>query len=314
MLWAVAPDREAWLAERAKGVCASEVHRIANGGRSTWRRILEDKLNGSTFKGNRHTRRGHRREPVLLGVLKDTVSRTIEPNDRLFSHPEHSRHMATPDAMGSDDRRFGVEVKSHAAGWARTDVPPDHYDQCQWGMWVTESPRWLYAWEVMDEDGLPSLDDPAHVWIDRDEKRIAELAAAAEAFLAWWDAGAPEDDGLPDELDEALAAWVEARARKQAAEADEKAAEAVVRAHIAGVPGAEDKGLKLAGWRAQVAYTVSTRRVLDEAAWRAAEPDGWREWAEAAEAAERARKDAELLYGRAARQTRLRITPREVGK
>src|SRR5690606_34414153 len=127
--------------------------------------------------------------------------------------------------------------------------------------------RWLYGREIMGEDGEPTLDDPTFQWIDRDERRIAYLVREAERFLAWWDAGAPATDDLPAELDDALAAWADARARKKDAEADEKAAEKVIRDHIAATEGAEDGGLKLAGRAAQFVYSVTEKDVLDEEQW-----------------------------------------------
>ncbi|MDY7814032.1 hypothetical protein, partial [Burkholderia pseudomallei] len=146
--------------------------------------------------------------------------------------------------------------------------PADHYDQCQFGMHVTGARRWLYGWEVMGEDGEPTLDEPRFVWIDRDERRIAKLVSQADAFLAWWDAGAPMVDDLDPELDDALAAFADARSRKKDAETDEKAAEAIVRRYIAETPGAEDDGLKLAGRAAQLVCSVTEKDVLDPVAWK----------------------------------------------
>ena len=65
---------EAWKEGRAEGVTASEAHAIAQGGRGTWRRILTDELNGSRFKGNRHTERGHEREEFLLHFADERLA------------------------------------------------------------------------------------------------------------------------------------------------------------------------------------------------------------------------------------------------
>lgn len=296
--------RGTWLAARATGVSASEVHAIAVGGRAAWQRILADKLNGESFKGNAETDRGRRREPYLLAYASEYLADVV-PSKALYAHPDNPRHLATPDGIGRD---CGVEAKSHKFGWNRNDVPIEHYDQCQWGMHVRGASRWLYVWEVMGEDGEPTLADPQHIWIERDEKRIATLVRNADAFLAWWDSGAPAHDDLPPELDDALAAWADARERKGAAEADEKAAQNTIRAHIAKTPGAEQDGLKLAGRRAHFTYSVTTDDELDAAAWEREEPKAFARWRDLRAEADAIATAAALLYTTPKRGTRLTIT------
>lgn len=306
-----------WMEARANHrVTASEIHTIAAGGRSTWQRILKDKLNGRTFKGNETTKRGHTREPFLLAYLAEWVNDTIEPNSRLYVHPLMASIGATPDAMGSQRDRvgrvqpFGVEVKSHGYEWGdREDIPAEHYDQMQLGMYVLGFPLWLYGWEVMGPDGEPTLDQPKHRWVERDEARIEFLVRQACAFLDWWDEGAPAADDVPAELDDALAAWADARARKNTAAADEKAAEQIVRAHIAAHPTAAKDGLKLAGRAASFVYAVKTEDVLDADAWAEAEPDLHREWVSLRERADATATAAAALYHKQSRSTRLNITP-----
>lgn len=271
-----ADNEEVWHGFRAEGVTASEIHAIATGGRKTWRRILDDKLNGSTFRGNRHTKRGHEREPVLLEWADGQYG--VDANSTLFAHPEFPLHRGTPDGLGADGAPFGVEVKSHAFGWTRTDAPPDHYDQCQWNIHVLGADRWLYVWEVLGEDGYATLEYPFFVWIERDDARIAQLVAQADAFIAWREAGAPELDDIPDDLDESLTAWADAKERKSIATKDEKVAEKVIRAYIAEHPEAEVSGLKRSGSRGGFGYTVASDDVLDEDAWKAAEPDSYEAW------------------------------------
>lgn len=298
-------DRAAWMEARSGRVTASRITGIANGGRSTWQRILADMLNGSTFKGTASTRRGNVREAFLIDYAREFIDQDIDPNGLLFVHPENDRIGATPDGTAST---FGVEVKSHDFGWDRDDVPAEHFDQMQLGMYVTGYDRWLYVWEVMGEDGEPTLDDPHYLWVERDERRIAFLVREAQRFLAWWDAGAPATDDIPDELDDALAAWADARARKKDAEIDEKAAEKVIRDHIAATSGAEDDGLKRAGRAAQFVYAVSEKEVLDVDAWAAAEPDTVADFGALKTRVEEAAAAAAALYHKPARSTRLNIT------
>lgn len=310
-LHAIAEDSlgsEEGLAARAAGVTASEIHAIAAGGRGTHRRILADKLNGSTFRGNAHTRRGHEREPFLLAWVAENVADCVE-NRALYAHPENPLILATPDGLGADGGEpFGVEAKSHDHSWGhRDDIPADHYDQMQFGMYVLGFDRWLYVWEVMGDDGTPTLDAPRYRWVARDEKRIAKLVAEAEAFLAWRAAGAPDADAdLPDEIDDALATIIEARAAMAEHKKAEADALAVVRRHAERTAG--EHGVKGAGHRASFTYTRSTTTLLDEDAWVAAEPATYGEWVEARERLAATEEAAVELYHREKPSTRLLVT------
>ena len=303
-------DRGLWLEARSSRVTASEINRVASGGRGTWRQILADKLNGAQFRGNADTQRGRDREPALMAYIASFVEPAIKPNSQLFVHPDHSRIGATPDGIGEvRGTRVLAEVKSHRFGWDRTDVPPQHFDQIQLQLAVCGADRCLYLWESMGEDGSPTLDDPGHVWVGRDEKRIDYLIRQAEEFLAWWDAGAPSEDDLPDDLDDALARWAEARARKTAADDDEAAAEERIRAYIAAVPSANTEGLKLAGRAASFVYSVKESQVLDEEAWERAQPESYKNWTFFRGMLEARAKTAEQIFYKTKQSTRLTITP-----
>lgn len=293
---------EEGLAARAAGTTASELHDIAQGGRGTHQRILQDKLNGAKFTGNAHTRRGHEREDFLVSW----AGVTLEPcnaNIALLGHLDLPWLLATPDGLGED---FGVEVKSHDHEWGdRDDIPADHYDQMQGGMAVTGFDRWLYVWEVMGEDGTPTLAAPRYRWVARDEKRIARLIREAEKFMAWRADGAPVADDLPVEVDEALAVWASARARKSAAEREEKAALAVIRPFAE--KQADDDGAKGAGMRAHFTFAKSTDEVLDEAAWADAEPESYAEYLQLRTRVAAAEAAAAVLYSTPKTSTRLNI-------
>lgn len=299
---------EEGLAARAAGVTASELHAIAVGGRGTWRRILDGKLNGSTFHGNQHTKRGHEREPYLLAWACSHVA-FLEPNRALFAHPENRLIMATPDGLGIEDRggEFGVEVKSHEHTWGdRYDIPADHYDQMQGGMAVTGIGRWLYVWEVMGEDGTPTLETPRFRWVERDEKRIAKLLKEAEAFLAWRAAGAPvADDDIPAEVDEALAIIAEARAAMAPHKKAEADALTIVRKHAETT--ADEHGSKGAGMRGSYTYAKSTTTVLDEDAWATAEPQTHGVWLSMQERVAATEQAAIALYHRDKPGSRLNV-------
>lgn len=294
---------------RDAGVTASEIHDIAVGGRGTHRRILDGKLNGSLFHGNQHTRRGHEREPFLLAWACSHVA-LCAANTALFAHPDNDRIMATPDGLGVDDRggEFGVEVKSHDHAWAdRSDIPADHYDQMQLGMAVTGFRRWLYVWEVMGEDGTPTLDAPRYRWVERDETRIGKLIKEANAFMAWRAAGAPvADDDLPADVDEALAIVADARAAMAPHKKAETAALETIRVYAS--EEADEHGKKGSGSRAGFTFSITTTDVLDEDAWERAEPNTYREWADMVRRADEVRAMAMRLYTRPKASSRLNVT------
>ena len=58
--------RTVWMLERGEGVTASRAWAIARGGIKTWRRELEQMMNGSTFRVTNATRDGSAREAALL--------------------------------------------------------------------------------------------------------------------------------------------------------------------------------------------------------------------------------------------------------
>lgn len=269
---------DAWHEGRDGGVTASEIHRITQGGRQTHRAILDEKLNGRAFGGNAHTRRGHVREAELLHYATYLAS-IVTPNTALFGHPEHPLHRCTPDGTGMDDDHglFGVEAKSHDHQWDSDEIPADHYDQMQFGMWVLGFDWWLYVWEVMGADGEPTLAEPEHRWVPRDEARIARLAAEADAFIAWRDAGAPEHDDLPDDVDEAIAVYADAKARESAGKRDAAAVRPEIDAWLAKHPG---QTVRAAGTRGGIVRTADDLLVLDEAAWKLADEAAWQRYEE----------------------------------
>ena len=273
-------DEEAWLDARAEGVTASELSNLSP---STRERILDEKLNGSTFRGNAHTRRGHEREPLILADVVWQTGRVVEANSYVWASDVDSRFLATPDGFAiKGDRIAGVEVKSHAHGWkapkSLDGIPLDHYDQMQWGMLVTGLDEWLYAWEVMAEDGGEPLEDPTVVTVPRDEERIAVLADRARAFLDWVDAGAPADE-ISMALASLKADLIAADAKAKAAAAALKSARAAFEKQLqAESPAALRTGWKHSGSDGTVTISRPARR-------RSINVDRWREGAPASFAA-----------------------------
>lgn len=288
-----APEEE-WMDARAEGVTASEIHAIASGSRKTWRRILDDKLNGSTFTGNRHTRRGHERESIIIAearILHGVAA--LASSSALFASHENPLHRATPDGLGIHAQlgEFVAEVKSHTADWDRDDVPPDHADQVQWSMHVTGFSWALYAWEVAGVDGIE------HRWVSRDEKRIGQLVHQADAFLEWRAAGAPEIDDIPDDVDDALAEYAHGLKLESDGKKLKASARAVIDEFAAALPVVPGAPLRRNGSRAQLFFEPKPDAVvLDEEAWEAAEPEGFAEWKRMDAAVKATREAALALY------------------
>ena len=198
--------RTVWMLERGEGVTASEVWEIARGGIKTWRRILEQKMNGSTFRGNKATNAGHAREVALLDEASERLH-TVTPNSALWAAAGNDLHRATPDGIGIDrgGRLVVIEVKSHEHGWTEVKIPLDHMAQLQWQIHVLEAAYALYGFEVRDEDDMPPIEGATWIAVERDDDMIEYLAWRADQFIAWRDAGCPDVDDLPVDVAEALA-------------------------------------------------------------------------------------------------------------
>lgn len=289
----VVPDGatdDEWQDGRGEGVTASDIHTIAVGSMKARRSILDAKLNGSTFRGNQHTKRGHELEPVIIAAAAklDGVE-MLDGSNALLGHPEHPLHRATPDGLGRHVIRgpFGAEVKRREKD-AVMGIPVGHFDQCQFGMWVTGYSWWLYAWMVEGEDRIH------HRWIERDDDRIAVLARQADDFIAWRAAGAPSINGLPDDIDDALAEYARGLAIAGEGEALKKAARTRIDAWIAEQKPTEV--LRREGSRASLTFTPKTKTVLDEDAWAADKPQVHAAVVDLEERAAMIRRAAENVY------------------
>lgn len=287
----------AWIDARAEGVTASEVGKLSGTNRE---QVLDDKLNGSTFRGNAHTERGHAREPELLADLAWAKKVIVIANRHVWAAADNRRHLATPDGFAiTADGLYGVEVKSHQHGWTppASGIPADHYDQMQFGMHVLGLGAWFYVWEVMDADGAAASDDVTVLVVYRDEARIAELIERADDFLRWVDDGAPAEQ-ISDELATAKARLVEATAAAKTAAAAEKTAREVFEALLAQeAPHALRTGWKHAADNGTITLARPARRVaIDEAAWADAEPDLFEEYTTAKQALAETEALAKKVY------------------
>ncbi|MEA1264193.1 hypothetical protein MicroSTF_14210 [Microbacterium sp. STF-2] len=273
----VVPDdapRTVWMLERGEGVTASDAWKIARAGIKARRTIVEQKMNGSTFRGNKATNAGQAREAALLDEAAERLA-SLAPNGALWASVENDLHRATPDAIGidPDGALVVVEVKSHEFGWKSDAIPVEHMAQMQWQIHVLGADYALYGFEVRDEDDMPPVGGATWIPVPRDDEMIAWLIERADDFITWRDAGCPDVDDLPEHVTDAVAEWAPLKRDLDAATAAEKAANAKVKAAVAKLPGALRFGAvgmtEHGGFQTTVSETVS----IDEAAWKGAAPE-----------------------------------------
>jgi len=305
-------DRADWLAKRLPGVTGTEVSLLVGGGRSTWKRIYDEKRNGGeSFQGNRATRRGHRREEH---IAREVFRRyQIPASGLLFARHDNPRHLVTPDCLsldhGPDHITIGAEIKSTVEDYSHA-IPRKYADQIEWQLYVLGAERILFVWEPCDEHGQPllpvtELEFGTHMrWIVPNETRRAQLIKTADEFLAWSDAGAPDISAdLPDDVAEAVAQFAHWRAAKTEAEDGEKAAVAIIRAHIEADEEARESGFKASTEHGSISYSVTHGDEFDADAWAVAAPK-----AAAAFTRTKAR------YRKPKTSTTLKITPKKASK
>lgn len=265
--------REVWLAERGEGVTASEAWRIARGGLKARKTIVTEKMNGSTFRGNKFTRAGSEREAALLDEVTDRFD-AFDANSALWAAGSNDLHRATPDGIGWEDQQVVVvEVKSHAHGWESDTIPLEHRAQLQWQMHVMGAAYALYGFEVRDEDDQPPQDGATWIRVNRDEEFIEYLVYAADRFIAWREDGCPDVDDLPDEVTDALWEWAQSKLALDKIAAREKTANNALKKAVAThMPHAERFGATGSGDLGGFQQTVTEIVSIDETAWAAADP------------------------------------------
>lgn len=133
-----------------------------------------------------------------------------------FVHPEPHFVLTHGYVLAADDERFGctpdgwrfalaegesretggsvlelVEFKTGSKNWRKTPrskpvVPQNYVDQIQWQMMVTGAVRVLAVQRVVERDrqgNVVKIVGHNEVWVERDEKRIAALIEAVNAYL-----------------------------------------------------------------------------------------------------------------------------------
>lgn len=173
-------SRDAWLEARTRGVTATAVAKAASGP-AGFRDQLEARRNPVDVEVNAFMAWGTFMEPVIADWVKSQFG--IMPNEWLISSPEDERFLATPDGLSMD---HGLIAEIKTMGTPREKPPIDHVRQMQWQLFVTGAERCLYAWQLRAESGggfVPGWLEPRTVWVERDEKMIADLVAVAERLI-----------------------------------------------------------------------------------------------------------------------------------
>ena len=307
--------RTVWMLERGEGVTASRVWAIARGGIKTWRRELEQMMNGSTFRGTKATKAGSAREAALLDEAADQLHH-VTPNAALWAAASNDLHRATPDGIGTntDGTLVTVEVKSHEHGYEDNGIPADHLAQLQWQMHVLGAVSGLYGYEIRDEDDMPPAAGAKWIDVPRDDEMIAYLIMRAGQFLAWRDAGCPDVDvDLPEDVAAALDEWAPLKAQlDEVAAAEKKAAAVLKKAVRESIPHAERFGAVAMGEHGGYQLGVTELTSIDEAAWEADSPETLAAVREMRERAAVVEARAKRMYPKTTRRESLRF--QEAGK
>lgn len=175
-----ARDRPAWLRARIGKIGGSDAASFAK--LESAPLYLRAKLH-SPFRGNIYTAHGHAREEQILARYR------IPQNTYLFHHPDHPRHVATPDGIVVEGSRVILaQVKTSEKPIPAADrIPPAYRRQMWWEQWVMGADRTLLIWE-RHTDFQPVDMEPAAVWFDRDDDEIEKLVTIADYVLEGMDA------------------------------------------------------------------------------------------------------------------------------
>ncbi|MGO1543864.1 MAG: YqaJ viral recombinase family protein [Gulosibacter sp.] len=171
-------DRDNWLAERRRGITATDAARLATP--TSVRAVAADKVHGSSFGGNAFTDFGRSREPVIADWMRQEHG--IASCGLLFRAEENPRHLATPDGLAEwGDEVVLAEIKTVNKPWKR--IPRNYLRQVWWQQYVVGAERTLFVWE-RHENFVVQDAEPKSVWIDRDDEEIAKLVKLADEVLA----------------------------------------------------------------------------------------------------------------------------------
>lgn len=173
-------ERAQWLAAREGGVSATTVAEAATP--AGFLTVVDQRANPVQLDPNDYMLFGTESEPVLMEYAHREHG--ILPSDWLIAG-ENQTHLATPDGLSLDHTMI-AECKTTGKDWKT--VPIKYRRQVQWQLAVTGAEKCLFLWNlrVPDEHGWFYLEwlEPKTLWIERDEKMIAELVSVADRLLS----------------------------------------------------------------------------------------------------------------------------------
>lgn len=206
-------DPEAWhAARRGNRISATQIRDLAKGGGADRRRIMGEKLGDiarADLSGNRYVAHGNEREPIIAAWIRRRFM--IEPSNVLYIAGHDDLAIATPDGVSRDPFTGEIvvsEIKTSKHDLTPGEIDPDsmilvmkrgrdgrwrldtrrhfastgYYDQMQWQMHVMSAERTLFVWE-QHHDFTP-VAVPEWCWVLRDQRRIDELIAIRDEFVA----------------------------------------------------------------------------------------------------------------------------------
>lgn len=264
-------DREAWLLRRREGITATDVAKLASGSLLARQALYKSKTEGESFRGNKHTERGNRLEPVVASWVDANYG--IPSSGILYANAERPEFLATPDCFIWDEEQGAlVEIKTTFEDWS-DKIPLKILRQIYWQAMVLDATFVGLAWWQVDDKGQPFGMEPNFIEIKVDHAELARLIAVADEYLAWVDAGCPSfDSDLPLEVLEAIEVHVQAKQ-------DIASAEKTIRAYLASSEQIQKDGLNRATPVGGIAYRVTPSSEFDKAAAAEAEPALFEKWA-----------------------------------
>jgi hypothetical protein len=278
-------DEAAWLDARRGVVTATEAKIISHGTSAARSReaarLLKEKVSGErSFFGNHFTEWGNLREPVILAEL--AVRFGFAPGGALYFAEECSLHAATPDAVrvNFDGLLELAEIKT-----SKKDVSPGSeafvaygYEyQMQWQMYVLGAQRNLYVYEKHDDDWSgwtvgdwetyrletgPRVEPIGFRWFERDDSMIAEMIAAADAFLVSLDVAVSTGEIAEPEVDLVLDALAVDLLAARVTEGFAKRAREGVWLHLQETAAGWDGDVSQRSDAAQVSWSAPTSKTV----------------------------------------------------
>lgn len=154
-------NKEEWISQRTSRVTATDLKKIKSGTVKAFDKLWREKRGKKTFSGNKYTKWGNEREPIIAAKLQEFCPEyAFQPNDQLLLSAEEPRFAATPDMLGPE---YIAELKTclvkNIAGHDCTawDVYLGKYaDQVQWQLLVTGAKSCVFVVEFYteEEDGF----------------------------------------------------------------------------------------------------------------------------------------------------------------